>query len=225
MLLALCVAAFELSEVDLALQDRFYDPGAHRWLVDQEEPAGRAAFYHGPKALVWMIGLATIALVAGPERWRRSFERRGLCAAVLTIASVPALAGLGKKLSDVHCPMELTRYGGTQTYRKLLGPRPTSAPPSERGLCFPAGHASGGFALIGLYGARRSRRWRRGSVALGLGLGWWMGGYQMLKGAHFLSHTVVTMLLAWLVTLVWLYVLRVPRAAPPESAGQHPGTM
>jgi membrane-associated PAP2 superfamily phosphatase len=35
-----------------------------------------------------------------------------------------------------------------------------------------------------------------------------MGGYQMLKGAHYLSHTVVTMLLAWIVLLVWRRVVR-----------------
>lgn len=33
---------------------------------------------------------------------------------------------------------------------------------------------------------------------MGLSWGWAMGAYQMLKGAHYLSHILVTMLLAWI---------------------------
>jgi membrane-associated PAP2 superfamily phosphatase len=35
-----------------------------------------------------------------------------------------------------------------------------------------------------------------------------MGGYQMLKGAHYLSHTLTTMLVAWIILLLWRRVLR-----------------
>ena len=33
-------------------------------------------------------------------------------------------------------------------------------------------------------------------------IGWSMGTYKMLIGDHFLSHTVITMILAWLLILV-----------------------
>jgi membrane-associated PAP2 superfamily phosphatase len=39
-------------------------------------------------------------------------------------------------------------------------------------------------------------------LACGLAAGWSVGIYQMLKGAHYLSHTVVTMIVAWLLILV-----------------------
>jgi membrane-associated PAP2 superfamily phosphatase len=39
-----------------------------------------------------------------------------------------------------------------------------------------------------------------------------MGLYQMLKGAHYLSHTTTTMLLAWIVVLLWRRALRMPPA-------------
>ena len=67
--------------------------------------------------------------------------------------------------------------------------------------------------IIGLLAVRRTRRWRHGILALGLGLGWWMGGYQMLKGAHYLSHTVTTMLVAWLVVLLWRRALKISPSA------------
>lgn len=66
---------------------------------------------------------------------------------------------------------------------------------------------------MGLLMMRATRCWRFAVLTFGLGLGWWMGGYQMLKGAHYLSHTVTTMLGAWLVVLLWRHALRIaPKA-------------
>lgn len=217
-LLAGVLALFEFTPLDLALQDNFYDFAQRRWAVDAAAPLGRLVFYHGPKALVGVIALTALALAAGPARWRErgQLDRRGLWLAVLVIATVPALAGLGKTHTNVFCPSEIRRYGGDVAYVKLCAPFPADDRPSRRGGCFPAGHASGGFALLGLLAVRASRGWRRGVIALGLGLGWWMGGYQMLKGAHYLSHTVTTMLVAWLVVLLWRRALRIgnDKAAP-----------
>lgn len=215
LLLAGAIALFELTELDLAVQDRCYDSAQGRWLVDAEAPLGRLVFYNGPKAALFPVALALLALAFGPAKWRERFavDRRGLFAAILTLATVPALAGIGKNTTNTFCPSEIRRYGGDVPYVKLCEPYPSDDRPERRGHCFPAGHASGGFALAGLFWLRASRRWRQGALALGLAAGWWMGGYQMLKGAHYLSHTVVTMLLAWIVLLAWGTLLRCQR--PP----------
>jgi membrane-associated PAP2 superfamily phosphatase len=214
-LLAGVLALFEFTELDLALQDHFYNFETRRWVVDEKAPLGRLVFYNGPKALVWICALTTLTLAAGPARWREKWgaNRRGLWLGVLVIATVPALAGLGKKYTNIFCPSEIRRYGGDVAYVKLCEPQPKDDPAPRRGGCFPAGHASGGFALLGLLAVRGTRRWRHGVIALGLGLGWWMGGYQMLKGAHYLSHTLTTMLVAWLVVQLWRKALRIPPPA------------
>lgn len=205
LLLAGALAIFEFTNVDLALQDHFYDFAQHRWIVDGNEPIGRAVFYNIPKIGVIVTGVALLVLALGPARWRERLrlERRGLWVAVATIATVPALAGLGKNFTNTFCPSEIRRYGGGVPYVKLCEPYPSDDRPKGKGHCFPAGHASGGFALIALAWLRPSRRMRFIGVALGLGFGWYMGTYQMLKGAHYLSHTVTTMLLAWIVALAW----------------------
>lgn len=210
-LLAAVLALFELTDLDLALQDRLYNFETRRWVVDEKDPLGRLVFYNGPKALVWVFALTTLTLAAGPARWREKLrvDRRGLWLGVLVIATVPALAGLGKKYTNIFCPSEIRRYGGDVAYAKLCEPYPDDDRPARRGGCFPAGHASGGFALMGLLAVRGTRRWRNGILALGLGLGWWMGGYQMLKGAHYLSHTLTTMLVAWLVVWLWRRALKI----------------
>ncbi|RXK54458.1 phosphatase PAP2 family protein [Oleiharenicola lentus] len=210
LVLAVALACFELTGTDLWLQDRFYDPGTGRWLVDAADPLGRLVFYDGPKGLIILTAVALLVLALGPARWRERwrFGRRDLWVAVLTLVSVPVLAGWGKDTTNTFCPSEIRRYGGDVPYVKVFERYPENDRPARRGRGFPAGHASGGFALLGLMWLRRSSAWRLGGLALGLGAGWWMGGYQMLKGAHFLSHTIVTMLLAWIVMLLWRRVVR-----------------
>jgi membrane-associated PAP2 superfamily phosphatase len=41
-----------------------------------------------------------------------------------------------------------------------------------------------------------------------LTIGWGTGGYKMLIGDHFLSHTIVTMLIAWLLILTITTIIR-----------------
>ena len=208
--LIVTLLVFEFTNLDLRLQDHFYNSATHRWVVNEKEPLGRFIFYNGPKALVWTIALTTLVLAAGPDRWRMRFQfnRKGLWLALLVIATVPALAGLGKKYTNTFCPSEIRRYDGDVAYAKLCEPYPMNDQPVRRGGCFPAGHASGGFAMLGLLYVRARRAWRNKVIVLALGLGWWMGGYQMLKGAHYLSHTVTTMLIAWIVVLLWSRILR-----------------
>lgn len=200
----------EFTALDLWVQDWFYDFERQRWLVDAREPVGRLFFYDGPKAAIILLALGLLALMFGSARWRErwGFARRNLGVAILTLITVPVLAGLGKDATNIFTPAQTRRYGGDVPYVKLFESYPVDDRPVERGRGFPAGHASGGFALLGLYGLWRTRAWRRGVIVLALGAGWVMGGYQMLKGAHYLSHTVATMLLAWVVVLVWSRVLR-----------------
>lgn len=224
LLLGAAFAIFEFTNVDLALQDHFYDFANRRWVVDAREPVGRAIFYNIPKIGVIVTGVALLVLALGPARWRErlKLERRALWVAVATMATVPALAGLGKNYTNTFCPSDVRRYGGDVPYVKVCEPYPSDDRPARRGHCFPAGHASGGFALLALAWLRPTRRARLTGLALGLGVGWWMGTYQMLKGAHYLSHTVTTMLLAWIVVLAWrrIVVLRPGQSPAAPSVGE-----
>jgi membrane-associated PAP2 superfamily phosphatase len=88
----------------------------------------------------------------------------------------------------------------------LFGERPDSVQP---GHCFPAAHASSGFALMAFYFVLRERhmRWAKvtlwGSILIGIAF----GIAQQARGAHFLSHDVFSAFLVWMVSLsIYVFV-------------------
>lgn len=208
-LLAGAFALFEFTSIDLALQDRFYDFSTRRWLVDGTAPIPRALFYTGPKIALILFALGLLALLLGPARWRAALHipastgRPALAAVLLTLASGPGLIGFGKAVTNIFCPSEISRYGGDVDYVRVFECYAPGRKPERRGRCFPAGHASGGFALLSLAGLATTRRGQWIGASIGLALGSTMGLYQMLKGAHYLSHTVITAIVSWIIFLLW----------------------
>ena len=218
---AILLLAFGLSEptdLDLWVQDHFFDFATGKWWVDAKAPVPRALFYNGPKFVIILMALGVLGFALGPRRWseRHGMERRRLWAVFITLGLVPAFIGQIKATNNVYCAYEIHRYGGAVPYVKVLERHPPAEQPERCGKCFPGGHASGGFALFAFAGLGASRRRQRLGVAIGLAAGWWMGAYQMLKGAHYLSHTLVTMLLAW---LLFLIVQRAFGLAAPSAGG------
>lgn len=228
-LLALVMMAFEIAPVlDLGLQDRFYDPVAGRWLVDADDPMLRLFFYTGPKQLLFVFGIVLGLVCFGPARLRRRFMpterlRRGWMVVFATLVTAPLLVSSLKAVTHVFCPHELSRYGGKEAYQPVFERYAGEDRPERFGRGFPAGHASGGFALLSLAGVGVAWRRRLAGIGVGLVAGSSMGIYQMMKGAHFLSHTMVTLLVCWLVFLVWHRVLVLGRAREPQEHHQLAG--
>jgi membrane-associated PAP2 superfamily phosphatase len=127
--------------------------------------------------------------------WRRPSAYFAI-AAILTVGVV----GLLKTITNVDCPWDLEMFGGRFPYVHLFADRPNDL----RGAhCFPAAHASSGYALMALYFAFRERDTRRArlGLALGFGLGVSFGIAQEARGAHFFSHDLWSATLAWLIAL------------------------
>lgn len=216
--LAALFLVFEFTPVDLWVQDHLYDFQAHAWLVNEKAPLPRLFFYTGPKVLIIALGVTLLVLAAGPARWRArlkspALRRRDLWVVVATLAIGPTLIATSKATTNVFCPKEIRRYDGFAPYVRVLETYPEGDRPKRRGRGFPAGHASGGFALVSLAGLACTRRGRLIGASVGLAAGSAMGVYQMLKGAHYLSHTVVTALVCWILFLVLRRLLRATAGA------------
>lgn len=199
------------TNLDIRLQDQWYDFDANRWLVDKHASMPRLIFYLIPKASVIVLGIVLGVWSAFHMVQRRAWrlrQRRRLFL-LLCLILVPLTVSLGKTSTGIFCPCELARYGGDHALQTLNFA--FSRPAGKAGHCFPAGHASAGFSLMGLYFMSGNTARRRMGLTVGLALGWIMGLYQMLKGVHFLTHTLMTMFLAGLWVVLLARLLRVDR--------------
>lgn len=223
LLLAAVLGVFHVWDIDVWLQDRLYQ-GGDRWVLDHDKGVWmHAIFYSGLKTGAIVVGVTCGAALFAGLWWRRLAPLRPpLLLMSLSFVLVPSvLVGL-REVTNVYGPYQLARYGQEQPYVKVFGqyPRTFNGVPYRQhgcGRCFPAGHATGGFALMMLFFALRRPLLRWLGLAAGVAVGWAMGLYQMLAGKHFLSHTLTTMIAAWI--LILLSVMLVNRLLPARDAG------
>lgn len=136
--------------------------------------------------------------------------------AYLSLAPLLASAAvlLGKRLSGVDCPWSLLPFGGDLPYQPLL--QQLLSPGG--GACFPAGHASAGYAWFALYFAAAAV-WpalRLRVLLAVLMVGGLFGFAQQLRGAHFLSHDLWSLVLCWSVCAL-LAARMLPRRSGVEA--------
>lgn len=201
-LLALVLFLFECTNLDLLVQDQFYLTDLHRWVVDKKEPVLRFLFYTGPKAVLITTGVSCLFgwFLSYRDNRFKEFRRQFLLMS-LSLSLVPLTISGIKNISNVCTPDKIIRYGGKQPYVKVLEKYPDGFQQAKRSKGWPAGHASGGFSLMMLYFIFTQKNSRIFGLCLGLIAGWGMGLYQTLNGEHYLSHTIVSMLMAWILII------------------------
>ncbi|WP_343225523.1 phosphatase PAP2 family protein [Novilysobacter antarcticus] len=193
---------------DFLLADLLYAAQGNAWalrdswitttLVHEAGKAVSAAAWLGV-LIAWLWSLVDSRLT----HWRRPLGYLVFA----TLAGSVAVSLL-KAGSGMDCPWDLQRYGGLQPFVGLFESRPQSM---GHAACFPAGHASAGYAWVTLYfffhAVQPRLRWA--GLALALAAGALFGISQQLRGAHFLSHDVWTLMICWLVALAGsLWILR-----------------
>ncbi len=190
--------ALQLGAVDLRVADSIYRHWGSEW-VWRDAWLTRDVIHEGGRKLVGvMIGVVLALFAACWLTPAGQAYRKGMAYLVVSTLCAALLINGLKELTHIECPWDLTRYGGSQPYVGLFDLPSWS---SRGGACFPAGHASGGYAWFGLYylALEYRPRWRWpvfGAVVL-LGLVFGIG--QLLRGAHFVSHDWWTAWLCWFV--------------------------
>jgi membrane-associated PAP2 superfamily phosphatase/protein-S-isoprenylcysteine O-methyltransferase Ste14 len=198
LLAAACVLAWDASGADLLVAhamggiDGF--PWRDHWLT-------ATVLHAGLRALAWVGVLWLVVSVRWPTGVLRALTRRERVWLLATVLASMLLVSTIKRWSLTSCPWDLEAFGGAATYVSHWQWGLSDGGP---GHCFPAGHASGGFAFIaGAYALRRAhpraaRAWLIAAVIAGalMGLG------QQWRGAHFASHTLWSAWLCW--ACAWL---------------------
>ncbi|MGY0194913.1 phosphatase PAP2 family protein [Leptothrix sp. BB-4] len=145
---------------------------------------------------------------AGPSRARR-WQWIGATLACLVL--IPAI----KRVSPTSCPWDLSVFGGVARH---ISHWRFGMPDGGGGHCFPSGHAVAAFAFFTLHFL-----WRDQHPALARRFLWAVllagalfGFGQLVRGAHFPSHTLWSAWLSWTVCVIWATVLR--RLAQRDAA-------
>jgi membrane-associated PAP2 superfamily phosphatase len=163
-----------------------------------QNSAWASAFLHsGGRWAAWLLA-AALAVVAlrTPKVLRGApgrHERLGWLGVMLVCSlAVPAL----KRLSATSCPWDLAEFGGMASYVSHWQWAVADGGP---GHCFPAGHPVAAYAFFGMYflwrghDASRARAW----LLAVLGFGALFGIGQLMRGAHYPSHTVWSAWICW----------------------------
>ena len=196
----------QYTNVDLAIEDYYYDPQLkvfpwHKtWFADR--------FMHNIlKHVIIKFGqcliLFTILDAVFRFSWMTPLYRLQFRFVAIIALFVPSLISGLKQLSVLHCPFDVDRYGGDAPFYRLLD---VVSMPIKAGHCFPAGHATSGLWLAAFCVFWLPLQPKKAVLVFfaGLSVGLLMGWVQQMRGQHFLFHTLWS---AWLTSLLVLALL------------------
>lgn len=200
------ILLFAFTNLDIFIQEFFYNVKTHQWLLDKNEPVLKFIFYDGIKKLLILFAVAIFSVLIFFRKNRMVLEyKKGLIIILLSSILVPLIIGGLKDVTNMPCPKNTQHFNGKYPDVNVFECYPQEFKeqnPNCSIKCWPAGHASGGFALLSLFFLFKSQKNQKRAVIIALSIGFGMGIYKMLIGDHFFSHTVITMLIAWLIILV-----------------------
>lgn len=203
-------------DLDFHLSNLFFDAQQQRFTL-RGHPILNVWLHTGIKWVMVCVALVSLALAISAH-WLvklKPYQSALFWVFIGLVLSTSAVAIL--KHDSMHaCPWDLTIYGGDLPFFDLFKNPPAG---TKSGGCFPAGHPSGGFALMAFYFAFRRYRARFAGAMLWLGIlmGLAMGLVQIIRGAHFLSHVLWSGWVVWL-TLLLLYGLWTPKIKSRHKA-------
>lgn len=203
MLLIAVIALFQFSDLDIFIQNFFYNFELKVWLIDKDEPILKFFLYDGMKIFLILIAVAILFSLVFLRKKRLIQEyKKGLIIVLLSAIFVPLMIGSLKVISNTPCPCNIVNFNGVYPDIKVFDSYPKDFIQPSKAKCWPAGHASGGFALMALFFLFKTPKNQKKALIGALIVGWSMGSYKMLLGDHFLSHTLITMIMAWLIILI-----------------------
>jgi len=205
----------QYSGLDINLEHIFYDQQHHIWPY-KSAWLTRDVLHDDAHDVIVIIFLG-ILLFALATLFANKFKPYRRTASFVLLSSLTGiiLVGLLKASTHMYTPWDLKEFGGLYPNIRLFDHVAANLPV---GHAFPAGHASGGFALLSFYFAARHHQLRYslqflyGALATGLLL----GIDQQVRGAHMISHDLFTLSICWLSCVFWSIFL-LPRVKTEEN--------
>jgi len=176
----------DLTELDLFLANLVY---VDDFLL-RNNFISKVILHDFAQKFAWLVYFALLGLIVFARTiFKQLSKLQRTQLALMPLISILVIT-IVKTLSNTSCPWHLEMFGGAEQYQSHLLNFFTAK--NGAGNCFPAGHATSGFAFIGGFFIWRkqhpklARIWLIASISAGL----FFGAVQQLRGAHFLSHTL-----------------------------------
>ncbi len=193
LLIFLLLLLWDATGLDLALAGFAGTPTGFPW---RDNAFLVHVMHEGARALSWLLLILLVACIRWPVGVLRRLHVRERAQLAFTVLAGVLVVSLVKQASATSCPWDLQVFGGVARHVSHWAWGVRDGGP---GGCFPAGHASAGFAYVGGWFVLRraspgaARAWLACTLAAGLLLGL----AQQLRGAHYMSHTLWTGWLCW----------------------------
>jgi len=209
LVLGLVSIIIAVSDGDRGVADYFYSIQGNNWVWKNSWTA--EVFFHqgGRNFSLLLAMLLLIFLIVSYLNPLFSSHKKPLLYFFLATAGSSLLISCLKSLLAVSCPWEFYRYGGDLPYTGVVEQLFLR---NGKG-CFPAGHASAGYAWVSCYffGLYYRSKWRWLGLGAALISGTVFGLIQQIRGAHFISHDVWSMALCWFFSLsLFISFFKVP---------------
>jgi membrane-associated PAP2 superfamily phosphatase len=175
-------------------------PWKHNFWLDK-------VIHEGGRTLAKCLFFLDLAMFAGSYfiQKLKTYRYIFLFIALAGLFSTALISSL-KHFTTLSCPDTLVEFGGDRQWVDIWQLFSSDLP---QGNCYPAGHASAGYAwlcLAFIFPYRsKSFYW---SLVPGTLLGICFGVAQQLRGLHFLSHDLLTIALCWLISGAIFYLMR-----------------
>lgn len=208
---------FYVAEIDFVLAEKIFALEGGQWRLTDHWLLSDVL--HSGGRLLNNVVLANLLGFWLYQKFSTTAERKrtkALTTLIISLFISFALVAVLKRLLPAECPWDLVQFGGDLPFVGVFAERPATMPATQ---CFPAGHASVGYAWVALYfyflpvcpvKARLG-------LMVGLLLGLLLGITQQLRGAHFFSHDLTTLWLCWVISASVYLVSSQPVTSSSES--------
>lgn len=189
-----------IGNVDRSLADYFYSLQGNSWTW-KDSWIAENFFHKGGRAVSIFLALMLLVLVVLSYcHSALSPHKKPLLYFFVATAGGSLLVSAFKSALAVSCPWEFERYGGDLLYTGVVEQLFLR---NGEG-CFPAGHASAGYAWVSCYffGLYYHSKWRWPGLVIPLIAGLVLGLVQQIRGAHFISHDLWSLAVCWFFSLV-----------------------
>jgi membrane-associated PAP2 superfamily phosphatase len=188
------VMAWDLSGLDLAISRSFGT--AHGFAWRDHWIASEVMHSHARQVGWGLLGLLAFN-VWKPLPFALTLTRQERLQWLVSTLACACIIPLVKLASATSCPWSLAEFGGSVAHyvpHWALGIKDEGP-----GHCFPSGHASTAFSFFTGWFALRDRapRIARRWLLAALFFGALLGGVQVMRGAHYVSHPMWTAWICW----------------------------